>query len=68
MTLILPPNCGSALKNAPPALQQKILRLLAKWPATKGQSTPEYSKALRIAIKKLIHLWGREGLNPSELT
>lgn len=68
MTLTLPPDCGSALKNAPSALQQKILLSLAKWPSNKGQSTPEYSKALRRAIKKLIHLWRGEWLNPNELT
>lgn len=68
MTFTLPTDCGSALKNAPSALQQKILRLLAKWPSTKGQSTPKYSKALRRAIKKLIHLWGGKWLNPEELT
>ncbi|WP_392560375.1 hypothetical protein [Orbus mooreae] len=68
MKYTLPPDCGSALKNAPSTLQQKILYLLAKWPITKGQSTPEYSKALRSAIKKLIHLWRGEWLNPDELT
>lgn len=67
MTLTLPPDCGSALKHALTALQQKILHSLAKWPSIKGQSTPEYSKALRRSIKKLIHLWGGEWLNPHEL-
>lgn len=68
MTFTLPPDCGGALKNAPTALQQQILRLLAKWPNNKGQSTSKYSKALRIAIKKLIHLWGGEWLNQDKLT
>ena len=68
MTHLLPPNSGSALKTALPTLQKKILHLLAKWPSTKGQSTPEYSKALRIAIRKLILLWGGEWINPSERT
>lgn len=68
MAFTLPTDCGSALKNAPPVLQQKILRLLAKWPSNKGQSTPQYSKALRSSIKRLIDLWGGEWLNPDKLT
>ncbi|MCX8726445.1 hypothetical protein [Gilliamella sp. B2838] len=50
MTLTLRPDCDSALKHALTALQQKILHSLAKWPSIKGQSTPEYSKALCSAI------------------
>lgn len=64
MTLILPPNCGSALKHAPPALQQKTLRLLAKWPVTKSQAPPSIPKHCVVRLKSLF-IYGKEnGLIP----
>ncbi|MGL4667406.1 MAG: zinc-ribbon domain-containing protein [Saezia sp.] len=68
MTLELPQNAGHALRHAPEEQQQKILAVLADWPSNVGQSTPSYSKALYLAVGRLVKAWDGVWLNPDEGT
>ena len=68
MTLVLPPNCGRALRDASPSRQKKILAVLENWPSNVGQPTSSYSEALHKAVGKMIKAWGGLWLNPDEGT